>query len=107
MNLTGQAVYRKGGRRNRKKPSDREYLDWLKTQSSALSGRSPCDPCHYRTAKNSGIGCKPLFSAIPLTREEHREQHRIGQFNFQSREWWEEQVEIHLKRWRESRTPPG
>lgn len=89
------------------KKQDRLFLDWLKTQPSALSGLSPCDPCHYRTAKNSGIGCKPLFSAIPLTREEHIEQHRIGQYNFMPREWWEEKIKYYLKKWSDNDSIAG
>ena len=92
----------------RKKGSDRQYLLWLRTQPSALSGgmdydpdtgMSFCDPAHFRTAKNSGTGTKPEYSAIPLTHAEHLRQHRIGQFAFQPREWWERQVEKYLRRW--------
>lgn len=79
---------------------DKQFLAWLKTQPSAYSGEYPCDSAHYRTAFNSGTGCKPLFSAIPLTRAEHMEQHRVGQFNFMPREWWESQVEYHLNKWK-------
>jgi hypothetical protein len=75
MNLTNRPVTPKGKTSKRKKPNDRDYLNWLKTQPSALSGMMPCDPCHYRTAANSGVGCKPLFSAIPLTRAEHMEHY--------------------------------
>lgn len=96
MNLTNRPVTPKGEKRKRQKPHDREYLTWLRLQKSALSGKEPCDPCHYRTAYNSGIATKPLYSAIPLTREEHLRQHQIGQFNFMPREWWDEQLEIHL-----------
>lgn len=103
MNLTGQKPYQKYTVVHKKaKLTDRPYLDWLKTQPSALSGLGPCDPCHYRTAKNAGIGTKPLYSAVPLTREEHLEQHRIGTFNFQPRIWWELQCSVHLGRWKES-----
>ena len=63
------------------------------------TGMSWCDPCHYRTAKNSGMGCKPEYSAVPLTHAQHLEQHRIGQFSFMPRAWWERQVELHLERW--------
>lgn len=102
MNLTGRQPYQKGQKRKRVKESDREYLDFLKTLPSAVSGKMPCDPCHYRTASNSGIGCKPLYSAIPLTREEHIEQHRVGQYNFLPREEWERLTEYYLKLWKNS-----
>jgi hypothetical protein len=95
----------------RKKGSDKKYLLWLRTQPSAIDGHMDydpdtgqrwCDPCHYRTAANSGVGCKPEYSAIPLTHAQHLEQHRVGQFNFRPREWWEYQTEKHLRRWIES-----
>lgn len=78
---------------------DRKYLAWIRKQPSALSGGFPVEACHYRTAKNSGTGCKPLFSAVPLTPQEHRLQHRIGQFAFQPREWWVEQTAKYLAQW--------
>jgi hypothetical protein len=99
MNLTGQKVYQKGRRTKHEKPNDKNYLAWLRTQPSALSGGFPCVVAHYRTAKNSGTGIKPLFSAIPLLQSEHEEQHRIGQYNFMPREWWEEMTGIYLRRW--------
>lgn len=34
-------------------------------------------------------------------------QHRIGQFNFMPREWWEEQCEKYLKMWHEAQQPGG
>lgn len=95
-NICNRPVYQKGTKHKKKKENDREYLDWLKTQPSAVSGKTPCDPCHYRTARNSGIGCKPLWSAIPLTREEHLLQHQIGQYAFMPREWWEEKTSYYL-----------
>lgn len=98
MNLTGQRVYAKPTDDDRKQ--DQQYLSWIRTQPSAYSGMVPSIAAHYRTAENSGTGTKPLFSAIPLTRAEHEIQHRIGTFNFSPREWWEEQVRLHLERWR-------
>lgn len=94
MNLTGQITYQK--------PSyadyllDKRFLVWVRKQKSALTGNYPCDACHYRTAENSGVGIKPLMSAIPLTREEHRKQHQIGQYEFQPRAWWEEKVKYYV-----------
>lgn len=126
MNLTGRPVTPKGEKRKRRsrtfadtellslaraKDTDDQFLEWLKHQPSAIDGRmdydpdtglSWCDPCHYRTAHNSGTGTKPLYSAVPMTHAQHLEQHRVGQFNFMQREWWERQVEAHLRRWIES-----
>ena len=98
--------------RARARGSDKQFLEWLKHQPSAIdggmdydwdTGTSWCDPCHYRTAKNSGTGCKPKYSAVPLTHAQHLEQHRIGQFNFRPREWWEAKVRSYLERWIASR----
>lgn len=74
-------------------------LGCKRIRSSFDTGMEYCDPCHYRTAANSGIGCKPEFSCIPLRHAQHLEQHRVGQFNFMPREWWEEMTELYLQRW--------
>lgn len=98
--------------RARDRGTDKQYLLWLRTQPSAIdggmdydpdTGQSCCDPCHYRTAANSGIGCKPEYSAVPLTHAQHIEQHRVGQFNFRPRAWWEAMTVKHLERWIRSR----
>lgn len=92
--------------------TDNEFLEFLRSQKSAVSGEwgtwnmglgiGRCQACHYRTANNSGIGTKPEYSAIPLTYDEHRNQHDIGQYNFKPRDWWESQVEHYLNKWIES-----
>lgn len=96
-NLCGLPPYQKGQKRKRKKENDDDYLRWLRTLPSALSGGYPTEACHYRTARNSGVGIKPMYSAIPLTPLEHREQHRIGQYNFMPRDWWEEKVAYYVE----------
>lgn len=85
---------------------ERRYLDWLRTQPSALSGHfswndgAPfCEPAHWRTARYAGIATKPEYLAIPLTHDEHALQHRKGQNLIGSRDWWEEQCRTHLQRW--------
>jgi hypothetical protein len=97
-NLTGRPVAPKGQRKKKRRDNDAAYCKWIQTQPSALSGGRPAVAAHYRTAANSGTGCKPLFCCIPLLDEEHREQHRIGQFNFKPREWWEEAVAFYQER---------
>lgn len=77
------------------KVTDQDYLEWLRSLPSAYSNRKPCIAAHFRTAENSGIGIKPLFSAIPLTKQEHDIQHRIGTFKFASRSWWVFMVARH------------
>jgi hypothetical protein len=87
MNLCNRPVYVKPTQADRL--LDKRFLKWLKEQPSCISQLKPCDPCHYRTAANSGTADKPIFSAVPMTRAEHQEQHRVGQYNFRPREWWE------------------
>jgi hypothetical protein len=95
--------------RAREKGPERKYLDYLRTQPSALSGGfswndgTPfCEPAHFRTARYAGIGQKPEYVAIPLTNKEHALQHAKGQSAIGTRGWWQDQVEKHLKRWIES-----
>lgn len=90
----------------RKKGPERRYLDWLKTQPSALSGQFSwsdgaqfCEPAHWRTARYAGTGQKPAYLAIPLTHEEHALQHRKGQSVIGTRDWWQGQCERHLSGW--------
>jgi hypothetical protein len=93
----------------RQKGRERLYLDWLKTQPSALSGHfswdegTPfCDPAHWRTAKHAGTSQKPEYLAIPLTHNEHLLQHQKGPSVIGTRDWWEAQVVKHLTRWLDS-----
>lgn len=95
MNLLGLPPYEKHTQRRKETVSDEKYLAFLRKQKSAYSGRVPCVAAHYRTAANSGVGFKPPFSAIPLTRREHNTQHSIGTFNFMPKDWWEGAVMIH------------
>lgn len=92
----------------RNKGSDKQYLDFIRRLPSAYSGRyseyledgtGRCVAAHYRTAGNSGVGCKPTYSAIPLTQIEHLEQHRIGQFEFMPRSTWGRLCENYLRLW--------
>ena len=111
-NLTGRPVTSKGGKPKRIKSSthwaaeygtDEEFQAFVRKLPSALSGQAPCVFAHYRTAANSGIGIKPEFSGIPLTPDEHAEQHRIGTFAFMPRSWWEREVDRHLRLWAQSK----
>ena len=80
--------------------SDADYQAWCRKRPSAYSGKTTNIVfAHYRTANNSGIGVKPVYSGIPLTQTEHMIQHRIGQFNFMEKDRWEFLVEAHLKAW--------
>lgn len=86
MNLTGLPPYQKNPQRKLKsRRKDQQFLDWIATQPSAISGRfndyingvGVSIACHVRTAGNAGIGYKPLYSAIPMTHDEHMNEHKI------------------------------
>lgn len=88
------------------KGKERKYLDWLRTQPSALSGQfswndgTPfCEPAHWRTARYAGTGQKPEYLAIPLTHLEHRQAHQHGDSTIGNRDWWEAQCVLHLRCW--------
>ena len=50
------------------------YRQWIKSLPSAVSGLTPCDPCH--TGPHA-LGQKASdLTCIPLTREEHEEMGR-------------------------------
>jgi len=90
----------------RLKGAERKYLDWLKTQKSALSGQfswdegTPfCEPAHWRTSRYSGVAQKPEFLAIPLTHEEHALQHQKGQSVIGTWDWWKYQCMKYLRLW--------
>lgn len=121
-NLTGRMVYPKHARKPTKKPrgeaespwarygSDEEFLAFVRTLPSAYDGRYDYidgiprnQACHYRTAENSGISIKPPYSAISLTAEQHRMQHRVGTFSFMHRAWWEYSVQATLEAWARSK----
>lgn len=97
--------HQKHGKGERESPwfqfgTDEDYKAWCRLQRSAYSGKSfEVVYAHYRTANNAGIALKPPYSGLPLTRQEHDLQHRIGQYNFRHKQWWEDNVKSHLERW--------
>lgn len=84
----------------RERENDKPYLAWLRKKPCCVCGKNPpSEGCHYRTAANSGIGIKPLWSSIPMCHNCHAEQHRIGTFNFMPSERWELLVKEYLALW--------
>lgn len=80
-------------RLKRTKPS-REALVWPRHRRFVRShlcsvlgcANRPIEFAHYRTAANSGVGVKPHDRfGLSLCRAHHREQHVIGQPEFQRR----------------------
>jgi len=124
MNILGLPVYAKGQKRKQSRKStvshlaplierarvranEREYLDWLKTQPSALGSGwdydwelgNVCTPAHWRTAAHAGTSQKPEWLAIPLRDAEHKLAHQKGDSVIGTRDWWERQCVEHLERW--------
>jgi len=60
-----------------KKPrqTSQDYLKWIRSQPSVVSGKTPCEAAHLHSRGAWGSD----YSAIPLTHEEHQEFHRRGQ----------------------------
>jgi hypothetical protein len=126
-NLTKRPVYAKGQKRRRVKSEaereDAEFLDWIRAQPSCVSGlfseyvdgQGRCVAAHVRRASNAGTGHKPLFSAVPLTDEEHKLQHQHGEHGLLcltrpgqwtrllAAQWFEEQAKHYLGKWYQTR----
>jgi len=64
-----------------KKPrqTSQDYLAWIRSQPSVVSGKHPCEAAHLHSRGAWGSD----YSAIPLTHEEHQEWHRKGQDSFE------------------------
>jgi len=93
------------------KGTDKEFLDFIRRQPSAYSGRfseyledgtGRCVAAHVRRASNSGTACKPEYSAIPLTFAEHFLTHQKGETVLMRKEWFETQALKYLQRWIDS-----
>lgn len=75
-----------------KTPRNRQYLDWVKTLPSCISGRPADDPHHLIGYTEGGVGTKASdYYAIPLTRDEHTYLHDLG---------WREWEKLHGSQWR-------
>ena len=68
------------------KYKNQKYLDWLKTQNCVVCGRTPCDPAHQPSQWN-GVSLKsPDTYCLPLCRECHDKEHRVGHTTFWGQE---------------------
>lgn len=94
---------------------DPQYLDWIRSQPSCVSGEGPCQAAH--TGHDGGMRQKSSdLTAVPLTPREHREYHRIGRAEFERRygvdfdyiveglttEYWSGLSAAELQRFREA-----
>lgn len=98
--------------RARVKGTDKQFREWVQRQPSCLSGAfsewledgtGRCVAAHVRRASNSGVACKPEYSCLPLTQEEHLKQHQHGESALMPKERWDELRIEYLLRWIESR----
>lgn len=54
---------------------ERNFLAWIRTLTSVLSRREPCQACHIRrVSQGAGTGRKPRLMSVPMTAEEHQMQ---------------------------------
>lgn len=75
-----------------KRIKDDRHLAFIRTLPSVLSGSYGCEACHIRYGdpmyrkKRTGRGQKPDDAwTVPLTPDEHREQHSMNEVNFWNR----------------------
>lgn len=71
---------------------DEKHLDFIRSLPSVVSGRWPVEACHVRAGsaehnkKTTGKGQKPSDAwVLPLTPDEHRDQHSGAELAFWSR----------------------
>lgn len=58
---------------------ERDFLAWIRTLPSCLSGKRPCQSCHVRSvAEGAGTATKPRLYAVPMTQKEHDTQTNQG-----------------------------
>jgi hypothetical protein len=91
--------------------SDKSYRRWVSFQPSCISGHfsewvdgiGRCEAAHVRRAGRSGTGYKAPYSCVPLTRQEHSDQHQHGETYLAPKEWWDAQVVKYLRLWIDSK----
>jgi len=78
-----------------------EYLQWVRSQSCCVCGRTPVDPDHLK-ARGRGEAKRNDFTAIPLCREHHSERGQLGDEKFQEEckiNLWEEVAYRLMRFW--------
>lgn len=86
--------------------SDAEFRAWIQRQPSCIShnadwdeeaGEPRCEAAHVRRVEGgAGTAIKPEYACVPLTHEEHAEQHQKGEHD---REWFEKQAAKYRYEW--------
>ena len=75
--------------KKQKRIEDNPHLVFIRKLPSVISGRTPCEACHIRAGnptyrkKRTGGQQKPDDAwTLPLTAEEHRQQHDMSEMAF-------------------------
>jgi len=81
--------------------TDDGFLAWIRTQPSAVSGKTVnIEASHVRRVKfGAGTGIKPPFCAIPLTHGEHALTHQNGESALKPPEWFEKKAMEFREAW--------
>lgn len=87
--------------------SDKQFREWIQRQPSAISnefseyinGEGRCEAAHVRRSGEAGTSYKPPYACIPLTHDEHQEQHQHGETALKPREWFEKARSKYLIAW--------
>lgn len=96
------------------KGSEEEFYQWLRQCSSCLypkysehieSGEGRCVVAHVRLDGGGGVGYKPPYCAVPLTQEQHANQHQYGYEYYMPFKDWKHLVVQYLKLWIEGKPP--
>lgn len=95
--------------------TDKQYRAFIQRQPSCISGRysewvdgeGRCEAAHVRRAGKSGTAFKSPYSCVPLTRQEHADQHQHGETSLAPKDWWDAQVIKYRKLWVQSKKKPS
>jgi len=88
--------------------TDQEYREWLQSQPCAFRGAKPpgieCSgdivAAHVRRVANgAGVGCKPLYSALPMCDAHHRLQHEKGESVYGGKDVFDRLRIVYLQSW--------
>lgn len=87
--------------------SDKQFRKWVQKQPSAISeeysewidGEGRCEAAHVRRSSEAGTSYKPDYACIPLTHQEHQQQHNHGETSLKPREWFEKARNKYVIEW--------
>ena len=84
--------------------TDDEFLKWVRSRHCCLCkgnlGLSSSEAAHVRRVANgSGMGIKPIYSAIPLCHTHHMEQHNQGEETMGGKEMFDKLRIKYVSKW--------